>query len=147
MDPITKRMNATCFDQIMLCPRIMTDVTEINTEQTISGCQSSVPFYFSPVAMAKLIHPEDKKAVARGFQRDTAIQTISTQASCPVNDIVQRAGSPGQPFFLQLYVNRYPRKRMFKHVQAWSIKAIFVAIRTLERRFVTSFWVRYLGGF
>ena len=94
--------------------------------------------------MAKLIHPEDKKAVARGFQRDTAIETISTQASCPVDDIVQKAGSPGQPFFFQPVREQILSQ---KDVQAWSIKAIFVAIRALERRFVTSFWVRYLGRF
>ncbi|KAJ3548350.1 hypothetical protein NM208_g1062 [Fusarium decemcellulare] len=128
-DLITKRMNAECFDQIMLRPRMLIDVAEIDTEQTILGCKSDVPFYFSPTAMAKLVHPEGEKAVARGCKGNKVIQTISTQASYPVDEIIS-SGEKDQSFFFQLYVNKDRSKSedLLARVQGLGIKAIFVTI-------------------
>ncbi|KAM0558132.1 hypothetical protein ACHAPJ_005299 [Fusarium lateritium] len=128
-DMITKRMNARCFDEIMLRPRTLIDVDQVSTEQTILGCQSGVPFYFSPVAMAKLVHPEGEKAVARGCQQNNVIQTISTQASYPIDEIIKE-GKPNQPFFFQLYVNkdRSKSEEILARVQALGVKAIFITI-------------------
>ncbi|KAM0421025.1 hypothetical protein ACHAPT_011096 [Fusarium lateritium] len=129
-DLITKGMNTACYDQIILRPRMLIDVAEVSTKQTILGCNSGVPFYFSPVAMAKLVHPEGEKAVARGCKESNVIQTISTQASYPIDEIVGEAGDSGQSFFFQLYVNKDRSKSedLLTRVQALGIKAIFVTI-------------------
>ena len=131
-DLITKRHNAQCFNQVILRPRMMIDVSQVNTEQTILGCRSGVPFYFSPVAMAKLVHPDGEKAVARACRRENVIQTISTQASYSVEEIVAGAdgGHSDQPFFYQLYVNkdRTKSEELLARVRALGIKAIFVTI-------------------
>ncbi|KAF4983735.1 hypothetical protein FZEAL_951 [Fusarium zealandicum] len=128
-DMITKRMNAACFDQIILRPRMLIDVTDVNTKQTILGCESGIPFYFSPAAMAKLVHPEGEKAVARGCRVNNVIQTISTQASYPVEEIVGE-GESTQSFFYQLYVNKERTKseELLARVHGLGIKAIFVTI-------------------
>lgn len=128
-DLITKSMNASCYDQMILRPRVMVDVERVSTKQNILGCESGVPFYFSPVAMAKLVHPEGEKAVARGCKESNVVQTISTQASYPVEEIV-REGDAGQCFFYQLYVNkdRSKSEQLLARVQALGIKAIFVTV-------------------
>ncbi|KAJ4201657.1 hypothetical protein NW767_006745 [Fusarium falciforme] len=128
-DLITKGMNAACYDQMILRPRVMVDVEKVSTKQKILGCDSSVPFYFSPVAMAKLVHPEGEKAVARGCKENNVIQTISTQASYPVEEIVKE-GDVGQSFFYQLYVNKDRSKSedLLARVQALGIKAVFVTV-------------------
>ncbi|UPK96326.1 hypothetical protein LCI18_007261 [Fusarium solani-melongenae] len=128
-DLITKGMNAACYDQMILRPRVMVDVEKVSTKQKILGCDSGVPFYFSPVAMAKLVHPEGEKAVARGCKEKNVIQTISTQASYPVEEIVKE-GDVGQTFFYQLYVNKDRRRSedLLARVQALGIKAIFVTV-------------------
>ncbi|KAI8681101.1 FMN hydroxy acid dehydrogenase domain-containing protein [Fusarium keratoplasticum] len=128
-DLITKGMNAACYDQMILRPRVMVDVEKVSTKQRILGCDSGVPFYFSPVAMAKLVHPEGEKAVARGCKENNVIQTISTQASYPVEEIVKE-GDAGQSFFYQLYVNKDRSKSedLLARVQALGIKAIFVTV-------------------
>lgn len=128
-DLITKGMNAACYDQMILRPRVMVDVEKVSTKQKILGCDSGVPFYFSPVAMAKLVHPEGEKAVARGCKENNVIQTISTQASYPVEEIVKE-GDAGQSFFYQLYVNKDRSKSedLLARVQALGVKAIFVTV-------------------
>ncbi|KAH7270930.1 FMN-dependent dehydrogenase [Fusarium solani] len=128
-DLITKGMNAACYDQMILRPRVMVDVEKVSTKQKILGCDSGVPFYFSPVAMAKLVHPEGEKAVARGCKENNVIQTISTQASYPVEEIVKE-GDARQSFFYQLYVNKDRSKSedLLARVQALGIKAIFVTV-------------------
>lgn len=108
----------------------MIDVTDVNTNQTILGCKSGVPFLFCPTAMAKLVHPEGEKAVARGCRLHNVIQTISTQASYPIEDIVAQASGPDQSFFFQLYVNkdRSKSEELLLRVQKLGIRAIFVTV-------------------
>ncbi|EXA28488.1 L-lactate dehydrogenase (cytochrome) [Fusarium oxysporum f. sp. pisi HDV247] len=128
-DVITKRMNASCLDEIMLRPRMLIDVTKVSTEQTILGCRTGVPFYISPAAMAKLVHPDGEIAVAKGCREKNVIQVISTSASYPPGEIVKAGGSQ-QPFFFQLYVNkdRTKSEHLLAQVKALGIKAIFVTI-------------------
>ncbi|WAO91430.1 Hypothetical protein NCS54_00890000 [Fusarium falciforme] len=128
-DVITKRMNASCFDQIMLRPRLLIDVTKVSTEQIILGCRTGVPFYISPAAMAKLVHPDGEIAVARGCGENNVIQAISTSASYPTDEIV-KAGGSHQPFFFQLYVNKDRTKSedLLSRVKSLGVRAIFVTI-------------------
>jgi L-lactate dehydrogenase (cytochrome) len=124
-------MNAESFDKVMLRPRMLRDVSYVTTETTILGCKTGVPFFVSPAAMAKLVHPEGEKAIARGCKQNRVIQTISTQASYPLKEIVFDPGvSADQSFFFQLYVNKDRRKseELLAQVKALGIKAIFVTI-------------------
>jgi L-lactate dehydrogenase (cytochrome) len=130
-DLITKQMNAESFDKVMLRPRMLRNVSYVTTETTILGCKAGVPFFVCPAAMAKLVHPEGEKAIARGCKQNNVIQTISTQASYPLKEIVSDLGvSADQSFFFQLYVNKDRRKseELLAEVKALGIKAIFVTI-------------------
>ncbi|PSR73502.1 FMN-dependent dehydrogenase, partial [Coniella lustricola] len=68
-------------------------------------------------------------AVARACGEQGIIQTISTNASYPLDEIVS-AGRPGQPFFLQLYVNadRAQTAALLRSAKALHIKAIFLTV-------------------
>jgi L-lactate dehydrogenase (cytochrome) len=108
---------------------MLIDVTQVSTEQTVLGCRTGVPFYISPAALAKLVHPDGELAVARGCRENNVIQAISTSASYPTDEIV-KAGGPHQSFFFQLYVNkdRTKSEELLAHVKSLGISAIFVTI-------------------
>jgi len=144
-DLVTHHNNSDYYRKIMIRPRILRNVKEISIKRRIMGCESSAPFFISPAAMAKLAHPEGELAMARGAATEDIIQCvsesnqilrvilmksqISSNASYPLEDIV-RAGSPGQPFFLQLYVNsdRPKSAELLHKARKLGIKAIFVTV-------------------
>lgn len=63
------------------------------------------------------------------YQDSFEIRQISTNASYPLEDIVA-SGLPGQPFFLQLYVNSDRKKTedLLRSAKKLGIRAIFVTV-------------------
>ncbi|KAH7021475.1 FMN-dependent dehydrogenase-domain-containing protein [Microdochium trichocladiopsis] len=128
-DLVSLEANSQVHKRLLLRPRVLRNVRQIRTSRKILGFNSSAPFFVSPTAMAKLAHPDGEIAIAKGCGEKGIIQTISTNASFPLEDIVA-AGLPGQPFFLQLYVNseRSKTEELLQSAHKLGIKAIFVTV-------------------
>ena len=126
-DLITHHNNADFYRRIMLRPRVMRNVTEANMERSILGCSSSAPFFVSPAAMARLAHKDGELALARGCATEGIIQCVSSNASYPLQAIVDASGRK-QPVFFQLYVNseRTKTTQLLQKAKALGVKAIFV---------------------
>ena len=77
-DLITHHWNSNMYRRIMLRPRVMRNIAEVNTRRSILGCPSSAPFFVSPAAMARLAHPDGELALARGCASEDLIQVVCT---------------------------------------------------------------------
>lgn len=84
-DLITHHWNSDMYRRIMLRPRVMRNVAEVNTRRSILGCSSSAPFFVSPAAMARLAHPDGELALARGCANEDLIQVVSTLRKEPLD--------------------------------------------------------------
>lgn len=125
----TKSWNNEVYAKIGLRPRILTNVKDIDTTTSMLGQDMTSPIFCAPAAMAKLVHEDGEKALARGCLAAGIPQCVSTNASFPIKDLVDEVG-PEMPFFFQLYVDkqRYNSKALLKHVQSLGVKAIFVTV-------------------
>lgn len=102
------------------------------------GHKMSVPIFCAPAAMAKMVHPEGEKGIARGCRARGIPQCVSTNASFPIGEIfgsVAEEGNYGDdngelPIFFQLYVDKQREKseRLLKQVESLGVKAIFVTV-------------------
>ncbi|KAL2884476.1 hypothetical protein SGCOL_000424 [Colletotrichum sp. CLE4] len=128
-DLITHRNNKQLTRRIMIRPRILRNVSYIDMQTNILGYESSAPFFISPAAMAKLVHPDGELALSRGAANEGIIQCISSNASYTLKSIVS-AAPPTQPFFFQLYINseRHKTIEILRSARALGIKAIFVTV-------------------
>ena len=77
-DLVTHHANSNFYRRIMLRPRVMRNVTEASTRQSILGCPSTAPFFVAPAAMARLAHPDGECAIARGCASEGLIQCVSS---------------------------------------------------------------------
>ncbi|CCD24784.1 FMN-dependent alpha-hydroxy acid dehydrogenase NDAI_0D04710 [Naumovozyma dairenensis CBS 421] len=132
-DEISYRENHSAYRRIFFKPRILVDVSKVDTNTEMLGSKTDVPFYVSATALCKLGNPrEGEKDIARGCgQGSTKVpQMISTLASCSVDEIVEAAPSKDQIEWYQVYVNsdRKITKDMIKHVEKLGIKALFVTV-------------------
>jgi len=75
-DCITRDANKAVYDRIWWRPRLLRNVREINTKAKILGCDSDFPLFISPAALAKLVHPEGEKAMARACEAKGIIQCV-----------------------------------------------------------------------
>ncbi|KAF5981499.1 L-lactate dehydrogenase (cytochrome) [Fusarium bulbicola] len=128
-DLVTHGKNKELARRIMIRPRILRNVSQVNYKTSILGFDSSAPFFISPAAMARLAHPDGELALSRAVANEGIIQCISSNASFSLKSIV-KADPSTQPFFFQLYVNSNHEKtvELLKTVRSLGVKEIFVTV-------------------
>jgi 4-hydroxymandelate oxidase len=102
-DELTLKWNHEAYEHIRLKPRILVDVSRIDTRVTLFGQELPFPIILAPTGGQKLIHPEGELAAVRGAAAADATYVISTSASMRVEDIARAAT---RPVWFQLYVQK-----------------------------------------
>jgi 4-hydroxymandelate oxidase len=102
-DEITLRWNREAWDRIRLKPRVLVDVSKLDTRITLFGVEHPFPILLAPTGGQGLIRPEGDLEAARGAAVAHATYVISSSASLPVDQIARNAG--GSTWF-QLYVQK-----------------------------------------
>lgn len=64
-DLVSKDANRSFYSRIWFRPRLMRDVTVVNTRCQIQGVDTSSPIMVAPAALAKLAHETGEKGLAR----------------------------------------------------------------------------------
>lgn len=75
-DLITRDANKSCFDRIWFRPRVLRNVRSVDTKSKILGVDLSMPLFVSPAAMAKLIHQDGERAIARACESRGIMQGV-----------------------------------------------------------------------
>jgi 4-hydroxymandelate oxidase len=99
-DEITMRWNKEAYQRIRLKPRILVDVSKLDTRVTLFGQEHPFPIILAPTAYHKLANPEGEVATARGAGAAGATMVVSTVATTSVEDIAAAAKAP---LWFQLY--------------------------------------------
>jgi 4-hydroxymandelate oxidase len=102
-DEITARENRLAFERLRLKPRVLIDVSEIETRLSLFGTELEFPILLAPVSCQRLYHPEGELATARGASAARAVLVVSSLSTTPVEDI---ARSSNHPLWFQLYMQR-----------------------------------------
>ncbi len=126
-DEITLRWNRDAYDRIKLKPRVLVDVSKLDTRVNLFGRELPFPILLAPAAYQKLVHTEGELATAKGAGAATMV--VSTMASVSVEDI---AAATKQPPWFQLYVqpDRGFTKALVQRAEAAGCQALVVTVDT-----------------
>jgi len=102
-DEITLRWNREAYDKIRLKPRILVDVSRLDTRVTLFGQEMPFPILLAPTGGQRFIHPGGEMEAVRGAAAADATYVISSSASMKVDDIARGAS---KPVWFQLYVQK-----------------------------------------
>jgi 4-hydroxymandelate oxidase len=102
-DEITLRWNHEAYEHLRLKPRILVDVSKLDTRVTLFGQDMPFPIILAPTGGQRLIHPEGELAAVRGAAAADITYVISSSASMRVEDVARAAA---RPVWFQLYVQR-----------------------------------------
>ena len=100
-DELSLRWNHEAYARLRLRPRVLVDVSKIDTRMTLFGREHAFPILLAPTAYHKLVHPEGELATARGAGAAGTTMVVSTTATTSIEDI---AAVATQPLWFQLYV-------------------------------------------
>ena len=128
-DEVTLRWNRDAFERIRLRPRVLEDVSQIDTSVTLFGETLPHPILLAPVAYQKLFHPRGETEAARGAGEAQAVYVVSTACTCSIEEI---AASATSPLWLQLYLqsDREVTRDLVARAEAAGVRALCLTVDT-----------------
>jgi 4-hydroxymandelate oxidase len=128
-DEITLRWNSEAYQRLRLKPRVLTDVSKLDTRVTLLGRELPHPILVAPTAYHKLFHPEGEIATVRGAGAADATLVASSSATVSIQEIAKAAT---KPVWFQLYVqpNREFTAGMVRRAEAAGCEALVVTVDT-----------------
>jgi isopentenyl diphosphate isomerase/L-lactate dehydrogenase-like FMN-dependent dehydrogenase len=90
----TLRRNRQAFDEIELLPRILHDVSHLDTATTVLGSRIPLPIVLSPVGAPGMFPHEGELAVARAAGHAGLPYGVSTLATQSLEIVAATAGGP-----------------------------------------------------
>ena len=102
-DEISLRWNTEAYQRIRIKPRVLVDVSRLDTRITLFGQEHAFPILLAPVAGQKLAHPDGELATARGAAAADTTMVLSSFSNTSLEDVFAAAKNP--PWF-QLYTQK-----------------------------------------
>lgn len=128
-DEITLRRNIESYRRLLLEPRVLTDLGELDLGITLLGRRRPFPILLAPTASNRAVHPEGEIAVAQAASRTGATYVLSTSSNTAVEEVAKATSSP---LWFQLYV--YPdtaaAKDLIRRAEDAGCEAICITVDT-----------------
>ncbi len=96
----TVAANRAAYERLVLCPRTLVDVSELDLATTLLGSPMALPVAVAPMAFQRLAHPDGEVAAAAAARAAGTVFIASTFASRTFTDIAAAAGGN---WWLQVY--------------------------------------------
>ena len=106
-DEVTLRDNRAAFARQAIVPRVMRDVSTIDTTVEVFGRRWPSPIWIAPTALQRMAHPDGELATARAASARGMTLAVSTSASTDLADIA----GVGGPRWFQVYLLADPGAR------------------------------------
>jgi len=126
-DEITLGRNRQALDSLQLKPRVLVDVTRIDTSRTLLDYRMAHPIILAPASSHLLAHPDAEVATARGAAAAKAIMVASSVSNRSIEDICKVAS---EPIWFQLYVedDREAVKALVERAEAAGCRALCITV-------------------
>jgi L-lactate dehydrogenase (cytochrome) len=104
-EELTAAANVAAFRRYRFLPRVLADVSAVDTATTIFGTGLPVPFALAPTGYTRMLHTDGESGAARSAARHGLPYTLSTMATTGIEDVAAAvSGLPSPGLWFQLYV-------------------------------------------
>jgi 4-hydroxymandelate oxidase len=128
-DERTLAANRWAFDQVFLRPRVLVDVSHVDSTSQLLGASLRAPILIAPAAFQALAHADAELATARAAGGAGTVMVVSTVASRSLEEIAAAAGGP---LWFQLYVykDRELTRALVARAEAAGYAALVLTVDT-----------------
>ncbi|MEU3875456.1 MULTISPECIES: alpha-hydroxy acid oxidase [Streptomyces] len=103
-DELSLARNRAAFARIEFRPRVLRDVSAVDTSAAVLGSPSALPLVLAPTGFTRMMHHEGEVAVARAAGRAGIPYALSTLGTTSAAELA--AAAPGTRRWFQLYLWR-----------------------------------------
>jgi len=133
LDGITLKsslQNASACQKYRIRPRVLRDISSIDTSISILGHKNSIPLGVAPTAMQCLSHGDGELATARASKNMDIVMDLSSFSTTSLEDVKGALGS--HPGALQLYLSedRPQSQELIQRAKRAGYKAVMLTVDT-----------------
>ncbi|KAK5302284.1 hypothetical protein LTR43_001249 [Exophiala xenobiotica] len=130
MDMITLHDNEAAFDRYRLRPRILKNISHIDTSTTIWGSKVLFPFGFSPAAMHRLAHPDGEVGTSKACAALNVAMGLSAYSTDSLEDVIKQGEGKTNPYAMQvsLLKDKKLTLRLLERAEKARFKAILLTV-------------------
>lgn len=108
-DELTLRANREAFERLRFRPRVLVDVSRLDTRTALLGADAPLPLAISPTGMSGVAWPKAELEIARAAAKRGIPYTLATPATSSIEEVAHEVGEKlGGRLWFQLYVLRHP---------------------------------------
>lgn len=128
-DEVTLRANRAAFEGYGFRPRVMRDVSAVDTSVTLLGHTLASPLLFAPTGFTRIAHSAGELAVARVAGRHGLPYTLSTLSTRSIEEVATVTQGPK---WFQVYVwrDRAMVRNMLRRAKAAGYGTIMITVDT-----------------
>lgn len=119
------------YRQLEFHPRVLRDVSTVDTSTSIFGTSSALPFVFSPTGFTRMMHYHGETAVAKVAAEFGIPYTLSTLGTTSIEDLAAAAPNTRKWFQLYLWRDKTTRYELVERAATAGYEAIMLTVDTV----------------
>ncbi|KAI9495606.1 FMN-dependent dehydrogenase [Zychaea mexicana] len=146
---VTLRRNREAYDRLLIRPKVLIDVSKVNTSVTIQGHTLASPICVAPTSLHGMAHHEGEKATARACASLNTCYCISSYSNYSMEEAAAASASVDEDAlrWFQLYVeqDRKLTEQLVRKCEKAGYKALVLTVdrpvlgrRLQEVRYITA---------
>ncbi|HET6562913.1 MAG TPA: alpha-hydroxy acid oxidase [Marmoricola sp.] len=118
------------FSDIEFRPRVLRDVSEVDTSVDILGTSSALPLVLAPTGFTRMMHHEGEVAVARAAARAGVPYTLSTMGTTSIEELRREVPGGRQWFQLYLWQDRTASEALIEQAVRAGVDTLMLTVDT-----------------
>ena len=119
------------YRQLEFHPRVLRDVSKVDTSIKVFGTESALPFIFSPTGFTRMMHYHGEAAVAKVAAEFGIPYTLSTLGTTSIEDLAAAAPNTRRWFQLYLWRDKTTRYELVERAASAGYEAIMLTVDTV----------------
>ena len=129
-DERAMRANREAFANYRFRPRVLRDVSVIDTTTTLLGKASPLPLVLAPTGFTRIADPQGELAVARAAQRAQLPYTLSTLSTRSIEEVAEANGDGRRWFQVYVWRDKALLRDMIDRAAAAGYEALVITVDT-----------------
>lgn len=127
-DEITCRENQAAWRDLRLRPRVLRDISNVDTSATLLGASQAMPIMVAPMGRHRLFHVAGERASAAGAAAAGAGYVLATNATVSIEDVAAERRHCAQWFQLYLTRDRSGLEALIDRVEVAGFSALVLTV-------------------
>jgi L-lactate dehydrogenase (cytochrome) len=129
-DEVAMRANRDAFGRYEFRPRVLRDVSKVDTTSTLLGSLVPLPLVLAPTGYTRIADPQGELAVARAAQRAGVPYTLATMATRSIEEVAAASGDGRRWFQVYVWRDRALVRDMIERAAATGYEALVITVDT-----------------